>query len=586
MIYNKGELTSSNGEDDMQVSLKLAHEFNTILLSHLVTLSLLIVFTSYIYHRAKKTPLLYSYLAVVGMIALWLLAKILKTVSPVIELRWIFILLQYFAIDSLGPFLLIFAYIYQKKRMPSKKALILGSILPLASFVAILTNPLHMTFYSYFDIYRDSFGTTFYFAQSVHYLYLIAGIAMLTKGFTSQPIFNGKKSLGNVFAVFVLLPVMANFYYLFFKMDLFEWIFPFPVFDFSPIAASISLIFFAIPTLKYRFFDLSPLSQMKLFDSVTQGIVFIAQNHSILESNASFDTLFNLSASPVTVESFLNEVSCFSEKDREALYTFFTTDKMPLLELTDELNRTLVFDQVNRKHHKIIIVKDLSLLVDQKMRLSEQNHALEIVNKKLDQMARDSKALYVARNKSKLAQNIHDILGHSITVVLASAEVAATQPPEIAKEKALQIEELMISSLNDLRNTFKKDSTTWNDSTLSKILHHLKNDSIDVEISIIGNVYETTGEQTEAVYRMCQEAITNAIKHGQASKLFIILKYTDQGLNVYTIDNGKGCSNITHNHGLQGIANRFHLLSGSVQFSSDGESGFSIHANIPKQVSA
>ena len=434
----------------MQVSVKLAHEFNTILLSHLVTLSLLIVFTAYIYHRAKKTPLFYSYLAVVGMIALWLIAKIFKTVSPTIELRWIFILLQYFAIDSLGPFLLVFAYIYQKKRLPSKKMLIIGTLLPLASFVAILTNPLHMTFYSYFDIYKDSFGFTFYFAQSVHYLYLVAGIIMLTKGFTTQPIFNGKKSLGNIFAFFVLLPVIANFYYLFFKMDLFEWIFPFPVFDFSPIAASIALILFAIPTLKYHFFDLSPLTQMKLFDSVTQGILFITSEQCILESNEAFCRLFNLHSTPDTVASFLKEVTCLSESSRKELSRFFSDEELILIELKDNSNRTLVFDKIIKKRHQIVIIKDLSRIVDQKLKLAEQNQLLEIVHKKLDQMARDSKALHVAQNKSKLAQNIHDILGHSITVVLASSQLAATQPQEIAKEKALQIEELLISSLNDL----------------------------------------------------------------------------------------------------------------------------------------
>ena len=71
----------------MEVSDKLALEFNTIIVSHTLTLLLLVSFSAYVYFRARKSPLLYSYISVVGMIALWLIAKILKTVSPIIELR-------------------------------------------------------------------------------------------------------------------------------------------------------------------------------------------------------------------------------------------------------------------------------------------------------------------------------------------------------------------------------------------------------------------------------------------------------------------------------------------------------------------
>lgn len=227
----------------MEVSDKLAIEFNTILLSNTLMLVMLVSFTAYVYFRAKKSPLLYSYLSVIGMIALWMIAKIFKTVSPQIELRWFFVLLQYFAVDSLGVCLLTFAYIYRKDKLPSKKLLLIWSFLPAISFLVLVTNPLHMTFYSYFDIYKDRFGPAFYLAQSVQYLYLLIGIILLSRGFTKQPRFHGTRGLGNLFAVFVLLPLLANAYYILFKMDLLPWVFPFPVFDFTPIAASVSLGF-------------------------------------------------------------------------------------------------------------------------------------------------------------------------------------------------------------------------------------------------------------------------------------------------------------------------------------------------------
>lgn len=110
----------------MEISEKLAIEFNAIILSHLITLMLLVLFTSYIYFRAKKSPLLFSYLSVVGMITVWMISKILKTLSPVIELRWFFIITQYFAIDFLSICFLIFAYTHSKNRLPSKNKLSCG----------------------------------------------------------------------------------------------------------------------------------------------------------------------------------------------------------------------------------------------------------------------------------------------------------------------------------------------------------------------------------------------------------------------------------------------------------------------------
>lgn len=179
----------------MLISDKLAYEIYTIVIFHVVTLLLLFSFSFYIFLRAKKTPLLYSYLSVVAAIMLWMISKVLKTVAPTVGLRWIFIVTQYFGAHFLGFCLIIFAYIYSKGELPSRKNVILLMILPIASFIITLTNPLHMGFYSYFDFYKDRFGTLFYFTQAVQYVYWLAGILMLSRGFTTQHSFKKKRNL-------------------------------------------------------------------------------------------------------------------------------------------------------------------------------------------------------------------------------------------------------------------------------------------------------------------------------------------------------------------------------------------------------
>ncbi len=569
----------------MEVSDKLALDFHTILLSHFIMLLLLLLFTSYVTFRAKKSALLTSYLLLVGTIALWITAKILKTVSPVIELRWIFIVLQYFAIDCLGVCLLLFASVYKHNRFPSKKFMLAISALPLAAFLVVLTNPLHMKFYSVFTIYKDRFGPLFYLSQSIQYAYLLLGVILLSRGYTKQPGFHKNKALGRIFSVFVMLPLLANLYYILFKMDVFPWYFPFPVFDFSPIAASISLILFIIPTLTLRFFDISPVTLGKLYDLVVQGLLFIDHDLRLYGSNQPLRLMLSLDEPPSTLKQLLTSSKNMTPENKEQLHEFLTqaSDEITDCEMILQNGRQIHITKQRCKHRQYLLcISDVSEISKNKIILSSMNKELEDINLRLNEMADTTRKLAIARTKSQMAQNVHDILGHSLTVVIGTAELAAEDTPEQAKEKAGQIEELLTSSLNDIKNALRGNDIKWGKNSLINALEFLKNDKIQIEIQIQGLPYELNTLQTEAVYRLCQEAVTNAIKHGEASTIYTILRYQQQQLEIYAIDNGRGCSSIKKSYGLSGIEERILMLSGKVDFNSDGEKGFTIHAILPK----
>ena len=311
LIYN---ILLERSIKSMPISEKLAVEIYTIVAFHVVALLVLFSFNFYIYLKAKKTPLLFSYLAVVGMIMIWMVAKIFKTVAPNESLRWFFIVLQYFGIQFLGFCLIIFAYIYTKEKMPLKKSIFLLAILPALSYLIVITNPLHMTFYSYYDFYKDRFGSLFYPVQIIQYVYLIIGIIMLAKGFSNQPAFRGKRGWSNIFALFVLIPLLVNLYYILFKLNVFEWIFPFSIFDVTPIASSISLILFTIPALKFKFFDITPISYSKLFTDMPSGIVFLDKKNLLYGGNSAFYNMFCISNEIISIDRFID---CLELKDSD-----------------------------------------------------------------------------------------------------------------------------------------------------------------------------------------------------------------------------------------------------------------------------
>lgn len=566
----------------MIVSDKLAYEIYIISIFHITALILLISFCFYVYLHAKKAPLLFSYLSVAAMIGLWLVSKILKTVAPSIELRWFFIITQYFGIDFLGFCLLVFAYIYSRDKIPTKNQFILWSIPSFSSFVIILTNPLHMGFYSYFDFYKDRFGVLFFPTQIVQYMFWLIGIVMLSKNFTKQAAFESKRIFGVFFAVITLIPLLTNLYYILFKFNIFKWIFPFPVFDITPIAGTIALILFTIPAYKFRFFDISPVSYEKLFELLPYGIVFMNKEFDLYGGNKTFYSMFGLDEKNLRLERFSKEI--FNSTQYNDFISFIQNRKINEISFILESGKSYrIKKSIKNNQHLLLYFTDITKTDKNRALLFKQNAKLNAIKLKLDQMADSTKALATARIKSQIAQNIHDILGHSLTVVIGMTELAAAEDDACNASKRLSYaDELLGSSLDDLKNAIESDVGKWDTTSLINAIENLKNDSIQVDIAVHGDACELNSSKTEALFRLCQEAVTNAIKHGKAKTIYIILRFRKNEVEIFAIDNGVGCRFIKKSFGLTGIERRILDMTGWVEFGSDGECGFSIHAVLPK----
>ena len=74
-------------------------------------------------------------------------------------------------------------------------------------------------------------------------------------------------------------------------------------------------------------------------------------------------------------------------------------------------------------------------------------------------------------------------------------------------------------------------------------------------------------------------SITNAIRHGQATKIRIEITRVDGDLHILIFDNGKGCEKIEPGFGLHHMRERVEMLGGDLEYS--GDKGFTVHARIP-----
>ncbi len=86
-------------------------------------------------------------------------------------------------------------------------------------------------------------------------------------------------------------------------------------------------------------------------------------------------------------------------------------------------------------------------------------------------------------------------------------------------------------------------------------------------------------DEEEVIYRVIQEAATNAIRHGRAKHIWIRISKAEQWLTIEVKDDGAGCGLIHEGFGLKHMEERLSLLDGTLEY--DGKDGFLITARIP-----
>ena len=86
-------------------------------------------------------------------------------------------------------------------------------------------------------------------------------------------------------------------------------------------------------------------------------------------------------------------------------------------------------------------------------------------------------------------------------------------------------------------------------------------------------------DEEEVIYRIIQEGMTNAVRHGKAHEIFISIAKQKDTLLLIIEDDGVGCTNIKPDFGLHHMQERIALLQGNIRFY--GSHGFIILAEIP-----
>lgn len=235
------------------------------------------------------------------------------------------------------------------------------------------------------------------------------------------------------------------------------------------------------------------------------------------------------------------------------------------------------------------IAYTVKIVQTEKEEVNQLNEKLQLANIKLQQYSKEVEDLAISKERTRMAQELHDSLGHSLMALTMNLEFAkkiCDIKPEKVKEVLVKSEDIAKSSITSLRKAVnllkeEREIKDFNDSIEELINNfHLLN-NIKINFNTDKNLDNLSSIAKISMYKTIQQSVTNSIQHGKATEININITTTKEGTRIILIDNGVGCNKIIKSNGLKGIENRITLLNGSVKYFNNDNIGFGIDINIP-----
>jgi len=220
--------------------------------------------------------------------------------------------------------------------------------------------------------------------------------------------------------------------------------------------------------------------------------------------------------------------------------------------------------------------------------LEQANRKLSVLNDQLKAFAAESAHMAETKERNRLAREIHDTLGHALTGITAGADACIQMldvSPELARKQMELIAATARNGMNEVRRSVKAlrpDAVErfQLSEALCKLCENIRATSgAQILLKMDSSDLRLSPDEEDTVYRIVQEGITNAIRHGKATQIWVELTGAWRRLTVTVQDNGTGCHNITPGFGLRHMRERLKMLGGTL--SMDGTDGFLIKAVIP-----
>lgn len=211
----------------------------------------------------------------------------------------------------------------------------------------------------------------------------------------------------------------------------------------------------------------------------------------------------------------------------------------------------------------------------------EQRLRRELAEAHVEQQAASVLLQDAARTAERLriSRELHDLIGHQLTVLTLELEAARHRPGEAAREHVERAGRVARELLGDVRATVG-ELRTAPATDLREALRSVGRDAPGLDVAVeVGAGVEVDEEQTAALVRAMQEIVTNTLRHAGARELWVEVVRDGDAIALTAVDDGRGAAEPVAGNGLRGLAERFAALGGAVDY--DGRDGFRVLARVP-----
>lgn len=242
-----------------------------------------------------------------------------------------------------------------------------------------------------------------------------------------------------------------------------------------------------------------------------------------------------------------------------------------------------------------IAVRNQSLLREAHRTNRKQLEQLNMAYSELQQTTVQAMGYAALTERTRLARDIHDGLGHQMTsliVQLQALKLMIPKDPLAASNSVDEILKVARKGIDEVRVAVKE----WSDDekgmgpiALKGLISQIEaNSLLRIQYKEIGPIGEWPVECSVILYRILQEALTNILKHADANQVDVSVEEENEHVKLLITDDGNfsGEKPLNFGFGLSGMSKRCKSAGGSIAFSSNLPNGLKIQAVIPLNISS
>ncbi|KHD37243.1 histidine kinase [Clostridium acetobutylicum] len=224
-------------------------------------------------------------------------------------------------------------------------------------------------------------------------------------------------------------------------------------------------------------------------------------------------------------------------------------------------------------------------------RLRESEEKLRGAYEKLERYSETVEELSILRERNRISREIHDSVGHTLSAVLMQLQALLYLIKSDKEESLKTVEEMtgfVRGGIENVRRTVRELKPTDFDrfegvfAIEEMIRKYKKLTSADIRFILSKEKRSLSSDESFISYRVVQEALNNAIRHGKASLVEVSMQFNQDRLYIRIKDNGVGTDGIKKGFGMTGMEERVKKLGGNIEFYSERDKGFEVTVNLPK----